>query len=77
MHYSASSNGGQHGLVARTLYAGLHPMSHHCIICRKPFASEDKRHNAEPVISGWCCESCSIEYVIPRRIRFLECGERN
>jgi hypothetical protein len=52
-------------------------MTHHCVICRKPFVSEDKRHNAEPVISGWCCESCNIEYVIPRRIRFLDCGEQN
>ena len=34
-------------------------------------------NNAEPINSGRCCDTCNIEYVIPKRIRLQfesECG---
>ncbi len=47
-----------------------------CSICK--FDIDDKfGHNAEPINSGRCCNTCNTKYVIPTRIRLQfesECG---
>lgn len=37
-----------------------------CIICDNQF--EGHGHNAEPVRSGICCDTCNYEIVIPVRL---------
>lgn len=47
-----------------------------CSICHLEL-DDEHGNNAEPVNSGRCCNTCNMEYVIPKRIRLQfesECG---
>ncbi len=37
----------------------------------------DSGHNAQPVNSGRCCDTCNSEVVIPRRLTDMLSGRRN
>jgi hypothetical protein len=47
-----------------------------CVICRKPY--EEFRNNAQPVVAGFCCDSCNSKVVLPARFKAaaLEESER-
>ncbi len=39
-----------------------------CSICHIEI-NDEFGHNAEPINTGRCCETCNFEFVIPKRIR--------
>ena len=48
-----------------------------CSICHITEIDEIHSHNAEPVNSGRCCDTCNMMYVIPTRVKMQfesECG---
>jgi hypothetical protein len=58
----------KHGLAARDLYAGRHPMTEDpgvCSICRREIC--DHGHNAQPITNGRCCDVCNATVVGPTR----------
>ena len=42
-------------------------IKNNCAICGENFTGDD--HNAEPISSGRCCNSCNEKFVIPVRIK--------
>lgn len=42
-------------------------MKNKCCICGKKY--EGYGNNAEPYKSGFCCDACNSEYVIPERLK--------
>ena len=47
-----------------------------CSICKDDIINEFG-HNAEPINSGRCCDTCNLMYVVPTRIKLQfesECG---
>ena len=48
-----------------------------CSICHLEI-DDEFGHNAEPINTGRCCDSCNSTFVIPHRIKLQfesECGE--
>ncbi len=47
-----------------------------CSICKDDIMDEFG-HNAEPINTGRCCDSCNSTFVIPHRMKLMfesECG---
>jgi hypothetical protein len=44
-----------------------------CDICGKSMRDDILfKHNAAPIIEGWCCEKCNDEIVVPTRFAQLK-----
>ena len=47
-----------------------------CCLCDEKITSIHDRHNAQPIINGWCCSLCNTMKVIPYRIKVLIGGKK-
>ena len=45
-----------------------------CVICKTLYVGHG--NNAEPVMSGQCCDSCNSEYVIAARLQDVDSGQK-
>ncbi len=45
-----------------------------CVICKENYTGHG--NNAEPVMSGQCCDSCNREYVIAARLQDVDSGQK-
>lgn len=42
-----------------------------CCLCDTKITKITERHNAQPIINGWCCTECNYSKVLPYRINTL------